>query len=189
MIHGKALIFSAPSGAGKTTIVRHLLSKYPALEFSVSATTRKKRQGEIDGKDYYFLSLDSFQSKIQNDQFIEWEQVYDGLFYGTLKEEVDRIWQAGKHVIFDVDVEGGVNLKSFLKDQALAVFVKVSDVQTLRGRLERRKSETDEMLELRVQKAADEMKFENRFDKVLLNDSIEEAFVNAEKMTEDFLAS
>ncbi len=189
MNNGKALIFSAPSGAGKTTIVRHLIDEFPVLDFSVSATTRTRRKEEVHGIDYYFLSLESFKSKIENQEFIEWEQVYEGLFYGTLKEEVQRVWDAGKHVIFDVDVEGGINLKNFLEDRALSVFVKVSDVSTLRERLERRKSETDDMLERRVQKAAEEMKFESKFDRVLVNDIKEEAFIAARKMTKDFLAS
>ena len=187
MKKGKALIFSAPSGAGKTTIVRHLISKFPNLKFSISATTRERRSTEVDGKDYYFLSEDEFRSKIKDNAFLEWEEVYRGNYYGTLKSELSRLWEAGNHVIFDVDVEGGLNLKEALEDQALAVFVKVSDIATLRTRLESRQSESSSTLEVRLKKAAEEMLYEPRFDHVLVNDDMHVALAEAVEVAQDFL--
>ena len=188
MKKGKALIFSAPSGAGKTTIVRHLIQQHPNLEFSISATTRPKRADEVDGRDYYFLSPEEFKNKIQADAFLEWEEVYTNNYYGTLKSELGRIWQEGCHVIFDVDVEGGLKLKKALGDRALAVFVKVTDLEILRQRLESRKSESSSTLEVRLEKAANEMLYEPRFDHVLLNDNMKKALQEAEHLTSHFLA-
>ena len=155
---GKAIIFSAPSGAGKTTIVKNLLDQLPELRFSVSATTRKPRGSqEQHGVDYYFLSVDEFKSNIQNNKFYEWEEVYSNLYYGTLKSEVQKIWDQGNHVVFDIDVVGGVNLKRTFGHRALSIFVGVKDIGILRKRLEGRSTESKEDLEMRVKKAAKEM--------------------------------
>ncbi len=184
---GKAIIFSAPSGSGKTTIVRHLLKKYPDLGFSISATTRSKRPNETDGKDYYFLSIKDFEGKIKANEFVEWEQVYEGLYYGTLKEEVERIWGEGRHVVFDVDVVGGLNLKKYFGDRGLAIFVRVPDMETLRHRLESRKTETEESLAKRLEKAEYELSFEKKFDATVVNDQLDEAFANAENKVRKFI--
>ncbi|MGL1885637.1 MAG: guanylate kinase [Reichenbachiella sp.] len=190
MQNGKAIIFSAPSGSGKTTIVKHLLSKFPELEFSISASTRDKRgRAETDGTDYHFLSPDEFKDKIDQDEFIEWEEVYEGNFYGTLKSEIDRIWAKGHHVIFDVDVKGGLNLKQHFGDSALAIFVKVPDIETLTERLKDRGTEDDESLSRRLFKAKFEMSFENKFDTALVNEHLDESFRNAEKLISDFIKS
>src|SRR6187549_587747 len=162
---GKALIFSAPSGSGKTTIVKHLLQANPDLGFSISASTRDKRgRTEENGKDYYFLTPEQFKQKIDADEFIEWEEVYEGNFYGTMKSEIERIWNAGKNVIFDVDVKGGLNLKKYFGDKALAIFVKVPSIEILTARLHDRGTETPESLSRRLFKANFEMSFQNKFD-------------------------
>lgn len=185
---GKAIIFCAPSGAGKTTIVKHLVRKLPDLKFSVSATTREMRKGiEENGRDYYFLSYDEFQQKLQNNALYEWQEVYLGTFYGTLRSEVEKIWAGGNHVIFDVDVVGGVNLKKAFGENALSVFVSVDGVDTLRHRLKKRETETEASLEKRVEKAADEMKFADQFDYVLINSDLDEALAEAEKIVKAFL--
>lgn len=184
---GKLIIFSAPSGAGKTTIVHHLLSKKFGLEFSVSATTRGQREGEVDGKDYYFLSVEDFKNKIKNKEFIEWEEVYTDNFYGTLRAEVERIWEKGNHVIFDVDVDGGLNLKHAFQDRALAVFVMPPSLDRLRERLESRDTETDESVNRRMAKAPAEIEKCVDFDKIILNDNLSDAFKKAEIMVRDFL--
>lgn len=187
---GKALIFSAPSGSGKTTIVKHLLANNPTLGFSISASTRDKRgRTEQDGKDYFFLSPQEFQKKIQNDEFVEWEEVYAGNFYGTLKSEVQRVWKQGKDVVFDVDVKGGINLKKYFKDDALAIFVKVPSLEILAERLENRGSETPDSLSRRLFKAQFEMGFIDKFDKVILNDNLENAVNQAQKFYRDFIES
>ncbi len=189
MQQGKAIIFSAPSGSGKTTIVQHLNSQFPELEFSISATTRKPRKGvEEHGVHYYFISEEEFRSKIDTDDLVEWEEVYGGNFYGTLKSEVERIWALGKVVIFDVDVKGGLKLKKFFGDNALAVFVKVPDFDTLKQRLQKRKTETERDLEIRLSKAREEMKFEPFFDIALINKNLEDSFKEAEKLIGDFIA-
>ncbi|SNS03609.1 guanylate kinase [Belliella buryatensis] len=189
MSSGKAIIFSAPSGSGKTTIVRHLISKFPNLGFSISACTRDKRgRAEQNGKDYYFLSPEEFKSKIDQDAFIEWEEVYEGNFYGTLKEEIQRIWDSGRHVIFDVDVKGGLNLKKYFGDQALAIFVKVPSMDVLTERLKDRGTESEESLSRRLYKAKFEMGFENKFDVTIVNDDMQKSFAEAEKMVGEFLA-
>ncbi len=185
----KALIFSAPSGSGKTTIVRHLLTQFPELCFSVSATTREKRYYEIDKKDYYFLTPEVFNAKIESNEFIEWEEVYSGSKYGTLKSEVERIWSESKVVVFDVEVYGAVNLKKIFGEKALAVFIKVKDLDTLRTRLEARGTESKESLQKRLDKASVEMKFEAEFDKVIVNDTLEHALQEAEETVENFLRS
>ena len=188
MQKGKAIIFSAPSGSGKTTIVQHLNKTFPELEFSISATTRKPRENvEQDGVDYYFISRAEFESKIGTDALVEWEEVYGGNFYGTLKSEIDRIWEMGKVVIFDVDVKGGLKLKKYFGDAALAVFVKVPDFETLKHRLEKRKTETESQLQMRLSKAAEEMKFEPFFDYTLVNKDLEVSFQEAEGVISKFI--
>lgn len=184
---GKLIIFSAPSGAGKTTIVHHLLSKKFGLEFSISATTREKREGEVDGKDYYYLSVEAFKQKIENKEFVEWEEVYKDNFYGTLRSEVERIWEKGNHVIFDVDVDGGLNLKHAFGDRALAIFVMPPSLERLRQRLTGRDTETPESVERRMKKAPAEIEKSVDFDKLILNDDLNEAFKKAEIMVRDFL--
>src|SRR5690554_4817983 len=188
MSSGKALIFSAPSGSGKTTIVKHLIENNPKLGFSISACTRDKRgRAEENGKDYYFFSPEEFKNKIDQNAFVEWEEVYPGNFYGTLKEEVQRIWDEGKHVIFDVDVKGGLNLKKYFGERALAVFVKVPSLDVLTKRLRKRGTESPESLSSRLFKAKFEMTFEDKFDAVLVNDHIERSFEEAERLVKEFL--
>lgn len=187
MSEGKALIFSAPSGAGKTTIVRHLMSVIPDLDFSISATTRSPRAGETHGHDYYFLEAEDFRDRVESDQFAEWEEVYEGTFYGTLRSEIERIWHAGNHVVFDVDVEGGLRLKKELGASAMAIFVKVPDLDDLRARLKERGSENEQSLERRVSKAALEMTYEHHFDCTLLNDDLEQAKKLAEEKVRSFI--
>src|SRR5690606_34371351 len=161
----KALIFSPPSGSGKTTIVKHLLNNNPKLGFSISACTRDKRgRAEENGKDYYFFSPEEFKNKIDQNAFVEWEEVYPGNFYGTLKEEVQRIWDEGKHVVFDVDVKGRLNLKKYFGEKALAIFVKVPSLEVLNSRLKERGTESEESLSRRLYKAKFEMTFVNKFD-------------------------
>ncbi|HYG18134.1 MAG TPA: guanylate kinase [Ohtaekwangia sp.] len=184
---GKALIFSAPSGSGKTTIVKHLLQTNPDLGFSISASTRDKRgRTEKDGKDYHFLSPDEFKKKIDNNEFVEWEEVYEGNFYGTLKSEIDRIWSSGKNVIFDVDVKGGLNLKKYFGDKALAIFVKVPSLEVLKTRLHDRGTETDESLSRRLFKANFEMSFQDQFDKVLVNENLSQSLAEAQQLYDAF---
>lgn len=185
---GRLLIFSAPSGAGKTTIVKHLLKQNFDLEFSISATSRAPRSNEIHGKDYYFLSPDEFKKKIENDDFLEWEEVYKGTCYGTLKSEVERIREQGKNVIFDVDVVGGLNIKKYYGNEALAVFVKPPSVEELRKRLERRSTETEEKINMRIAKAEQELAFAPRFDIQIINDKLEDAFSETQKVISDFLS-
>lgn len=184
----KVIIFCAPSGSGKTTIVKHLLKKDDRLMFSVSACTRAMRQGEENGKDYYFLSRDEFALKVRNGEFLEYEEVYGGNFYGTLKSEIERIWALGKVVLFDVDVVGGLNIKNYYGDQALAVFVKPPDVATLEMRLRHRSTETEETLRIRVDKAVHELSYESKFEKTLLNDKLELALTKAEQLVNEFIA-
>jgi guanylate kinase len=183
----KVVIFCAPSGSGKTTIVKHILSVDNRLAFSVSACTRNKRANEEHGKDYYFLSHEEFKQRIANNEFLEFEEVYGGNFYGTLKSEVDRIWAMGKAVIFDVDVEGGLNIKKHFGDKALAVFVKPPSVEVLEQRLRFRSTETEETLRVRIDKAVHELQYENKFEYVLLNENLDEALVVAENLITEFL--
>ena len=188
MDKGKVVIFSAPSGSGKTTIVHHLANTFENLGFSISASTRDKRgRSEVNGKDYYFLTPEEFKSKIDYDEFIEWEEVYPGNFYGTLKSEIDRIWKQGKHVIFDVDVKGGVNLKKYFGDRALAVFVKVPSLEILKKRLKSRKTDSESSISQRLFKAKFEMSFENAFDIILLNENLEDSLEKAENLVVDFI--
>lgn len=186
-MEGKLVIFSAPSGAGKTTIVHHLLKVFPDLEFSVSACSREMRTGEEYGKDYYFLSVDEFKEKIEKGEFVEWEEVYTNNFYGTLRAEIERIWKKGKHVIFDVDVIGGLNLKKQFGEKALAIFVMPPSIEHLEKRLRSRETETAESIARRIGKAEQELKTANQFDKIILNDKLENAFEEAEKTVEEFL--
>jgi guanylate kinase len=185
---GKAIIFSAPSGAGKTTIVQHLLNQHPELGFSISACTRDKRgRAEVDGVDYYFLSVEEFKKRIDNDQFVEWEEVYEGNFYGTLKAEVQRIWNEGKAVVFDVDVKGGLKLKKYFEDKALAVFVKVPSIEVLEERLKKRNSESSSSLSQRLYKAKFEMTFEKEFDVTLVNEDLKTSLKKAEDLVAEFI--
>ena len=185
----KVVIFSAPSGAGKSTIVNHLLGLHPELEFSISATSRAPRGQEQHGVEYYFFSSDEFRQMISEDKFVEYEEVYAGSFYGTLRSEVERIWAKGHTIIFDIDVQGGVNLKRIFGDQALSVFIQAPSVEILRERLIGRGTDTDEAIERRVAKAASEMEFAaGKFDYVLINDDLATAKAEAEKVVGDFLA-
>jgi len=184
---GKCIIFSAPSGAGKTTIVHHLLQSELNLKFSVSATSRNIRENEKDGEDYHFLSLSEFKQNISDDKFIEWEEVYTNNFYGTLKSEIERIWERKAHVIFDVDVVGGMRLKNIFGEKALSVFVQAPSIKELELRLLARKSETVKTLKTRIEKAEQEMKFAKNFDVVLVNDILSEAKAKAVNIVRDFL--
>ncbi|WP_192346999.1 guanylate kinase [Algoriphagus sp. Y33] len=189
MTTGKAIIFSAPSGSGKTSLVKHLIQTIPNLGFSISACTRDKRgRHEVHGKDYYFLSQEEFIKKIDEDAFIEWEEVYAGNFYGTLKEEIQRIWESGKAVIFDVDVKGGLALKKYFGEQALAIFVKVPNLDVLAERLNDRGTETEESLSRRLFKAQFESKFEPQFDVTVVNDDFEKSSAEAEYLVSEFLS-
>jgi guanylate kinase len=184
---GKAFIFSAPSGSGKTTLVRHLLKNNPDLGFSISASTRDKRgRKEEQGKDYYFLTPEDFKIKIDNDEFIEWEEVYEGNFYGTLKSEIQRIWDSGKNVIFDVDVKGGLNLKKYFGDNALSVFVKVPSLEILEQRLADRGTESKDSLSRRLFKAKFEMSFQDKFDVILINEDLETSLAQAQHLYDTF---
>lgn len=175
-------IFSAPSGSGKTTILKQIFEKFPNLfGFSVSATNRPARDGEIDGRDYYFLSDNQMKEKIANGDFLEWEQVYEGRYYGTLKSELDRIWSEGKVVVFDVDVKGGINIKNMLKDEAFAIFIMPPSVEELKKRLEGRNTETAESLQQRLARAEMEISKSDNFDTVVLNDDLTLAVNEVEK--------
>lgn len=186
--NGKLIVFSGPSGSGKTSIVKALLNKYPDLfGFSVSATTREKRENETDRKDYYFISKEEFEKKIRDGEFIEWEEVYKGLYYGTLKSEVDRLHNAGKHVLFDIDVEGGLNIKRIYKDNALTIFVMPPSLEDLKKRLQLRNTEDEESFNKRVSKAEKEIEKAKFFDVIIVNDVLENAVSKAEKEVMLFL--
>lgn len=185
---GKCVIVSAPSGAGKTTIVRHLIDQGMGLAFSVSATSRAKRAHEVDGKDYFFVSVDEFRDRIEEGAFIEWEEVYHGQFYGTLRGEIRKIWANGQTPIFDVDVVGGLHLKSAFGDRALALFVSPPSLDVLEDRLHNRATETAESLRKRVDKAAHEMTYAERFDAIVVNDTLEHACAEAEALVKRFLS-
>ncbi|MDR2910716.1 MAG: guanylate kinase [Bacteroidales bacterium] len=186
---GKLIIFSAPSGAGKTTILKQILKKGLNLEFSVSATSRSARSNEIHGKDYYFLTFDEFQQKIKNDEFLEWEEVYEGIFYGTLKSEVERIRKKGRNVVFDVDVVGGMNIKKYYGNEAYAFFIMPPSIEELEKRLQNRSTETDDKIQIRIAKAKYELDFAKQFDVILINDNLEDACLEAEKLISCFLSS
>lgn len=174
-MNGKMFIFSAPSGSGKTTIVKHVLDSFPNLEFSISATNRMPRGKEEDGKDYYFIETTSFQKKITNNEFLEWEEVYDGRYYGTLKSELKRIWDKGRHVVFDVDVVGGLNIKKQYPREALAIFIQTPDLKELENRLRRRGTDSEQDIRQRLNKAEEEMAYARHFDHIIINEQLEEA--------------
>ena len=182
------MIFSAPSGSGKSTIVNHILGIYPdSMEFSVSATSRAPRGEEQNGREYYFMTADEFRKLIGEDKFVEYEEVYEGRFYGTLKSECERIWDAGHVIIFDVDVKGGVSLKKYFGDAALSIFIKAPSVEVLRERLIKRGTDSLEEIEQRVAKAEQELTYAPQFDYVLVNDELATAYAESEKVVEDFL--
>jgi len=187
---GKLIVFSAPSGSGKTTIVRHLLGiEALNLEFSISATSREKRGNEVHGKDYYFLSAKEFKTKIKNEEFLEWEEVYRDNFYGTLKTEVERIWAKGKNVIFDIDVSGGLRIKRKFPEQTLAIFVKPPSIDELKIRLKKRKTESADKINMRVAKASAELATAPLFDVIIVNDNLEKALKEAEQLVGNFIKS
>jgi guanylate kinase len=188
MKDGKLIVFSAPSGSGKTTIVRHLLKQEELnLEFSISATSREKRGEEVNGKDYYFLSAKEFKTKIKNEEFLEWEEVYRDNFYGTLKTEVERIWSLGKHVIFDIDVSGGLRIKRKFPDQTLAIFVKPPSIDELKIRLKKRKTESADKINMRIAKASAELATAPLFDVVIENDNLDKALNEAYNLVSNYL--
>ncbi|MFN5459080.1 MAG: guanylate kinase [Bacteroidota bacterium] len=184
----KLIIFSGPSGSGKTTIVQHLLNLYPdKLGFSISATTREKRGVEKNGKDYYYLSMEEFKQKINEDAFLEWEEVYSGRYYGTLKSEANRIWQSGKSVLFDIDVEGGLNMKHQFPKTSIAIFVMPPSIKILEERLKSRKTDSPESVARRIEKAEKELKTARLFDKFIINENLEMALNQANDIVLDFL--
>lgn len=189
MKEGKLVIFSAPSGAGKTTIVQHLLRQMPELEFSISATTRQPRGDEQDGKDYYFISLPEFTHRIAKKQFVEFEEVYTGTFYGTLRTEIERIWEKGKTVIFDIDVEGGMHLKRKYGEQALAIFVQPPSLEVLIERLTGRGTDSSEKLQERFAKAEKELNYAPQFDIILKNHDLETACKEAKELVKNFIGA
>ncbi|SDG78634.1 guanylate kinase [Psychroflexus sediminis] len=185
---GKLIVFSAPSGSGKTTIVRHLLAQKDLdLEFSISATSRAPRGNEVDGKDYYFMDLKEFKSHIKNDDFLEWEEVYRDNFYGTLNSEVERIWAMGKHVVFDIDVVGGLDIKRIYPEQTLAVFVEPPSIEELKIRLKKRKTESEDRIAMRVAKASIEMATAPQFDHIIVNEDLDTALDEAYQLVKAFI--
>jgi guanylate kinase len=184
---GRMFIFTAPSGAGKTTIVRHLLKTYDFLDFSVSATTRAMRDYEIDGKDYYFLTPEEFRTRVDNDDFIEWEEVYEDQYYGTLKSEVERVWESGKHIVFDIEVKGATNIKNQYGNKCQAIFIKPPSLEILIERLTNRKTESDASLKKRIARVKKEMTYQDTFDAILVNDLLQVALKEAEFMVETFV--
>lgn len=184
---GKIIIFSAPSGSGKTTILNRVREVYDNLEFSVSCTTREPRENEVDGKAYYFITVEKFQEKIQSDEFVEYEEVYPGIFYGTLKSEIENKLAAGINVAFDVDIHGGLNLKNFFGDRALSVFIQPPSIEELRRRLVARGTDSEEVIETRIERAAYELSRADEFDTVVVNDNLETAVEEALKVVGDFL--
>lgn len=189
MLHpsGKLIIVTAPSGAGKTTIVKHLLEVFPQLAFSVSATSRNQRPDEVHGRDYYYISASDFRQSVERGAFLEWEEVYPGQYYGTLQSEVVRLWNEDKHIIFDIDVHGGRNLKEAYPGQSLAIFIKPPSPDVLNERLQKRQTESAEDLQKRIDKAAYELSFEPYFDQTLVNDDLEKSLAEAERIVGAFL--
>ena len=185
---GKLIVFSAPSGSGKTTLVHHLLNQENLpLDFSISATSREKRGNEVDGKDYHFINLDQFKQHIEADDFVEWEEVYENNFYGTLKSEVERIWAEGKHAIFDIDVVGGLRVKEKFPEKTLAVFVKAPSIEVMEERLRARSTDSEEKIRERITKAERELAYAKGFDKILVNDDLEAAKIEATTLIENFI--
>ena len=185
---GKLIVFSAPSGSGKTTIVRHLLAQADLnLEFSISAASREPRGEEVNGKDYYFMSTEDFKKHIKNEDFLEWEEVYRDNFYGTLKSEVERIWGLGKNVIFDIDVAGGLRIKSKFPNETLAVFVKPPSIDELKIRLKKRSTESEDKINMRIAKASVELATAPQFDVVIKNYDLEVALEEAHQLVKDFI--
>jgi len=187
LMEGKLVIISAPSGAGKTTIVKHLLSNGLNLSFSVSATTRQIRGIEKDGVDYFFLTVTEFKRRVENNEFVEWEEVYKDLFYGTLKSEIERIWANGKHVIFDVDAKGGIKLKKIFGNKSIAIFIMPPTIEELENRLLKRNTESTEHLKMRVAKAKEEMSLADEFDTVIVNHQLDKAKEETQKLVSSFL--
>jgi len=188
MNNGKLVIFSAPSGSGKTTLVRHILKTFPKhIDFSISATSRPKRGAEVNGKDYHYLTVDEFKEKVANNEFLEWEEVYAGTHYGTLRSEVEKIWAKGKAVIFDIDVEGGLNLKNQFGDKALAIFVMPPSIKILEERLNSRSTDSKDSIARRIAKAEKELKTAELFDTFILNEDLDTACSKAEDVVKDFL--
>lgn len=187
MARQNMIIFSAPSGSGKSTIINYLLQKGYPIEFSISATTRSPRGTEKEGVEYYFLSLKEFKQKIKNNEFLEYEEVYENRFYGTLRSECDRIWNQGKTVVFDVDVAGGIRLKELFGDKALSIFIQLPSIDELRRRLENRKTDTAEEIEKRITKASFEVQFSYMFDNIIVNDSLETACKEVEELVSEFV--
>lgn len=188
MKHKKMIIFSAPSGSGKSTIINYLLQKGYPIEFSISATTRSPRGAEKPGVEYYFLSLKEFKQKIKGNEFLEYEEVYENRFYGTLRSECDRIWDQGKIVVFDVDVAGGIRLKELFGNKALSIFIQLPSIEELQRRLENRKTDTPEEIEKRLTKAGFEIQFSYMFDNIVINDNLEQACSNVEALVSAFIA-
>lgn len=188
MKDGKMIVVSAPSGSGKTSIVKELIKSGLGLVFSVSACSRSPRAGETDAVDYFFLSQKEFKEKISNKEFVEWEEVYPGNYYGTLHSEIRRIWNQGKHVIFDVDVKGGLNIKAQYPDNCLAIFISTPSPEELENRLRKRSTENEDALRKRLDKAAYEMSFADQFDKIVVNDKLDIAIEEAKKLVKSFLA-
>ena len=185
---GKCIIFSAPSGAGKTTIVRALLAEMNQLAFSISACSREPRGVEKDGVDYYFIGIEEFQAKILQDDFVEWEEVYTNNYYGTLKSELSRIWNSGKTVVFDVDVIGGLHLKEIFKENALAIFIKPPNQDVLEDRLRKRNTETEDKIQIRIKKAKEEVLMAGKFDTIIENDILEQAIASVREQVLKFLS-
>jgi guanylate kinase len=183
----KVIIFSAPSGSGKTTIIKRLLTYFPEFEFSISATSRQPRAGEVDGQDYYFLTKESFAEKVKNDLFLEWEEVYAGTCYGTLKSEIERIWDNGKIVVFDVDVLGGMRLKEYFGSKALSIFVMPPSIEVLEQRLRIRNTETEEAIQKRLSRSSLELQHSTKFDVTVVNDVLEQAVDEAKINIQSFL--
>lgn len=187
MNSGELIIVSAPSGAGKTTLVKYLLENIPHLEFSVSCATRSPRKNETHGKDYYFISTEEFKEKIRNDEFAEWEEVYAGNYYGTLKSEIERIWNKGNAVIFDIDVKGGINLKNIYPDNSLSIFIMPPSEEVLEERLRGRKTESEDKLRMRIGKARKEMEEAPKFDNILVNDDLNVSTAEIKDLVTEFL--
>lgn len=187
MDNRKVILFSAPSGCGKTTIIKQLLQHFDCFEFSISATSRKPREGEQNGRDYYFLSLEEFEQRVQHNEFLEWEEVYQGTRYGTLKSEVDRIWDNGHIILFDVDVNGGMNIKKYFGPQALSIFVMPPSIEVLEQRLRTRGTESEESIQKRLGRSAQELNESKNFDITIVNNELEKAVEETKQVIQKFL--